>query len=315
VVISTNDLQYGNEVKKIDVVFGDDANTTVESFQMKSEGARSMALRILVCTILGLAGALPALALHLPLLWIVIFAVFGAAWGGVLAALGGYVLQPLAIIGLILDVTWSLLNTLTGLVWLLVCLIRGTLGDQTANGQRSGTLVVAGAALPGASATTIGNIIGGDWLAHEEVHVWQARIFGPLYWLIYLCSYAANMLARFMTLRFNDPHWEAYGRVVMEDWAEWSCPAGGPNGNNGKIYWGWWLLMLVMAALNALFILAIVVSLPPLHATGPWSHLPVPAWLIGVLGLLAYALVRSAIHRNDDHSADTPDLAPSAGVS
>jgi len=154
----------------------------------------------------------------------VAFVVFGAVYGLLTGRKEIYSIGPRPIWSFILDVSWSSLNTVTGLFWMIWCAAKGTFQPPEEKTQKRGILVFSGAALPGADATTIGNVMGGEWLLHETVHVQQARIFGPFYWPIYLLSYLTNLISRAITGRIHDLHWEAYGRVVMEDWAYHAAP-------------------------------------------------------------------------------------------
>jgi len=222
------------------------------------------------------------------LIYIVVSGILGAT----AAALDIYVARPLSLLGLALDVTWSLPNTLIGYVlWLPVCVIRGNARIISIDAQRSGTVVISNAALPGADASTLGTVIGGLWLLHEEVHVWQARIFGPFYWPLYLLSYFANLIVLVCTLRVADLHWSAYGRVHMEDWAFAAAPRG-----STELNWGWWLLWFFLVTLN---LACLVVVLAAFHALKPYvGFAHVIPWWIGVIGLLLYALIRSFFARS-----------------
>lgn len=237
--------------------------------------------RIILGVLFGaiLAGAFGFFLLPEP--WPIGLAAFGALWGGIGLGAGIYRPRALSLLGLALDVTWSLPNTLTGIVWLVICAARGRGQLVSVDTQRSGTLVITGAAAPGADATTLGNVIGGKWAAHEETHVWQARLFGPLYWPLYLASYLANLAVRVVTLRFTNLHWRAYGRVVLEDWAYWSDPNFATD-----VDWGGWFLGFLLALLN-LACLLLLLRLVPV------GGLPVAPWLLGLAGLLLYALIRS----------------------
>jgi len=128
-----------------------------------------------------------------------------------------YDFAPRTIWAFILDVSWSAINTTVGLVWMIWCAIRGTFDNTTAEAKKRGVVLFLGqdAALPGADASTLGTVMGGSWMLHEAVHVQQARIFGPLYWPVYLLSYFTALIARAVTFRFHRIHWQAYGRVVI----------------------------------------------------------------------------------------------------
>ena len=112
------------------------------------------------------------------------------------------------------------------------------------------------AAPPGADATTLGTVMGGKWLLHESVHVQQARIFGFFYWFIYLASYFTALIMRAVRFNFTRIHWEAYGRVVMEDWAYFATPSKDPPLTSVEvgpsIMWGG------LAVINAFAILVLM---------------------------------------------------------
>lgn len=120
---------------------------------------------------------------------------------GVGAALGGIFSAPLAVAAtsavrrarpypqgsrgwalLALDVTWSALNTWAGALFLYVLRLRGNRlePDRSAG---SGRVHLAEPAITG-YATTIGIVVAGcssRLERHEQVHVFQARLLGPLY--------------------------------------------------------------------------------------------------------------------------------------
>ena len=179
---------------------------------------------------------------------------------------------------------------------MIYCAAKGSFTPPTAETKKRGIIMFSGAALPGADATTIGTVMGGNWLVHEAVHVQQARIFGPFYWPVYLMSYVTNMLVRFLTGRFKDPHWQAYGRVLMEDWAYRAAPA-----SKVKIFPSvlWFLLTLV----NALAFGVLTAHLPVIGALPLAIGLAVLPWWIGLVVLLVYALGRSFMPKADEPAA------------
>lgn len=82
----------------------------------------------------------------------------------------------------LLDSTWSAPNTLAGAVFLLHQRRRGN-AEVPDRSRGSGSLWLSERAIPG-YATTIGIVKAGsnDRVdAHEDVHVQQARLLGPLY--------------------------------------------------------------------------------------------------------------------------------------
>jgi hypothetical protein len=222
-----------------------------------------------------------------------------AAFGFVTGLAGIYALRPLSIFYFVIDTTWSALNTVTGLLFLIWCAIKGTYQTPTETTQDWGTIHFTGAALGGAGATTIGTVMGGQWLLHETVHITQGRIFGPFYWPTYLISYALNMLVRFLTIRFHDPHWEAYGRVVMEDWAYAAAPH-----SSFKI--SAWIGFFFLGLLNALAIAVAFAPIPVAGAIPAAIGLGLVPWWIGLIVLVIYALVRSFFKKSEPHAESPP---------
>jgi hypothetical protein len=83
------------------------------------------------------------------------------------------------------DCTWSLPNTLAGLLFLGFALLRHNRLDRDA-GRATGNIRLAESVIPG-FATTVGPVIAGAApriLPHERIHVFQARLFGPFYGLL-----------------------------------------------------------------------------------------------------------------------------------
>ena len=201
-----------------------------------------------------------------------------------------YEFGPRTILAFMLDVSWSSINTVTGLIWMIWCAIRGTFDNTNAEARKRGIVLFSGknAALPGADATTLGTVIGGKWMLHEAVHVQQARIFGPFYWPAYLISYASAMIARFITGRFSDPHWEAYERVVMEDWAYRAAPDGAATIKIATA-----VLWFFLALINTLAVAVLFAVVPGLGALPTLIGLAFVPWWIGLIVIVLYAIGRS----------------------
>jgi len=97
-----------------------------------------------------------------------------------------------------LDSTWSLGNTMSGLVAHAVAAARGDAGYSEALSRRRNRHVYSRGFQPRAHfATTLGNVVNGAGdltkprraklvTDHEDVHVWQARGFGPAYPVLYV---------------------------------------------------------------------------------------------------------------------------------
>ena len=227
-----------------------------------------------------------------------------------------YSLEPRAIWAFVLDASWSAINTVTGLIWMIWCLVKGTLQPPIEATQKRGIWHFAGsprqkdAALPGADATTLGPVMGGVWLLHESVHVQQARIFGFFYWFVYLGSYLFALLLRVVRFNFTRIHWEAYGRVVMEDWAYFSAPDREPELTSVEV--GPTILWLGMALINCFGIFVLFAPIPGLGALPALLGLAVIPWWIGLIVLLLYAIVRSFFVGSDPESKRLAALAAAA---
>jgi hypothetical protein len=198
---------------------------------------------------------------------------------------GIYTIGFFSILGFILDVSWSLINSVGALVWLIVCLVTDSGAvDPTDDSQRSGTFVFARNPRGGPyGATTIGTCIAGGWCSHEETHVWQARLFGPAYFLTYVVSYGLNVIFRLCTFQVGDISLEGYYRICMEDWA---YAAGALSG--GDIDWGMWLLWFTLTALYVGLLVTLVVGFAlKLLVVG----------FIGLGGIVLYSIIRALCPR------------------
>jgi hypothetical protein len=203
----------------------------------------------------------------------------GAVYSAIAFGNGIYRLRFFSALGYGLDMTWSLLNTLAGVVWMIACRAAGatlTVNDDT---RRSGTFSYDKNPRGGGyDATTIGTVIGGGWSSHEEVHVWQGRLFGPLYMVIYMIALGMNMLARLVTGKTADLAFAAYRRICWEDWAYWAGTHPG-----GTIKWGGWLAGFGLCLLYVALLLMIPLGV---------AHSVVLA-VVGALGLVAYSIIRA----------------------
>jgi hypothetical protein len=253
----------------------------------------------------GLVFAAVAVAVQIIAVPFLIRPLFDLSWGATAAiTIGGaalfapygffvgwkelYAFSPRTIWAFTLDVSWSGINTVTGFFWLVWCAAKGTLRTDCDEAKHRGICVYQDVALPGAVASTLGPVIGGTWLLHEAVHVQQARIFGPFYWPVYLLSYASAMIARLITGRFRDPHWEAYERVVMEDWAYRAAP-----GLATKLNVKTSILWFFIALLNAVAVGVLIAPIPGVGALPALIGLKAIPWWTGLVVMVLYALFRS----------------------
>jgi hypothetical protein len=231
------------------------------------------------------AGKAPAKS-SAPLIIALVCGALSAAYSAVAFGKRAYTIGVFSILGYLLDVTWSLLNTMAGfLVWAPACLIIGANSlDSTSDSQRSGTLVFDKNPRGPTWVTTIGTVIAGKWCSHEETHVWQARIFGPAYLLLYGVSLLLNMLFRLITGHVAAIGDEAYYRVCFEDWA---YTAGSTSGSD--INWGMWFLWFSLSAVYA--------ALFALLAAGIATNMTL-LLIVGSVGVVAYCLIRAFTPRN-----------------
>lgn len=195
---------------------------------------------------------------------------------------GIYRMRPLSILGYVLDMSWSLLNTAASLlVWLPACLVAGgAFVEPDDRSRRSGTFVYSENPRGGDyDATTVGTVIAGGWSSHEEMHVWQARIFGPLYLPLYGLSLVLNMLFRLCTGNTEDVAKQAYYRVCFEDWA---YSAGSASGE--EINFGAWILWFLLSLIYASCVVLIFV--------GAFAGILLLS-IFAAVGLVVYSLIRA----------------------
>ena len=250
------------------------------------------ALRILLGIVAGFGIAFASLylilhfALQLNDTTAMLVAAGGGLIGGIYSAVafgrGVYGFGPFSILGYLFDMSWSLPNTAASLlVWLPACMIAG--GDFVEpddKSRRSGTFVYRDNPRGGGyDATTIGTVIGGGWSSHEEVHVWQARMFGPLYLPVYGVSWLLNLLFRLCTGKLDELVLQAYYRVCFEDWA---YSAGSSSGSD--IRWGGWILWFLLSLIYASSVVLIIVG-----AVAGLALLSLSA----AVALVAYGLIRA----------------------
>jgi len=132
---------------------------------------------------------------------------------------------PRGVAAFVLDSTWALGTTMSGLVAHAVGAARGDAGYSEGLSRRRNRHVYARGFQPRKGfATTFGNVVNGAGDVtkprrvrlvddHEDVHVWQARGFGPLYPILYVGWMAGGALggAALWALRRRD---ESFTKVV-----------------------------------------------------------------------------------------------------
>jgi hypothetical protein len=151
---------------------------------------------VVVCLMLYLVGAATGLG----------FGFHGLAVAGLIAGLlygleagivGSYALhRAKGWVELLVDLTWSLPNTLFGLI--VGNLIYIFIGNPSPAESRDQGWIVFKPRGSSAFGTTVLQTLGtvnlGGAGAHERVHLLQSRLFGPLYLIIFGLNYVVNFL-------------------------------------------------------------------------------------------------------------------------
>ena len=125
---------------------------------------------------------------------LIVTAIFGVM--GVIHAVRMYQAETyvsgLGFLGFLLDNSWGLPNTVIGSLFATI-----TVGMKIDNTMSKGSsrLVTSNGIFGKHYATTFGNVTTGTLVPrHEMVHVYQARLLGPLFYPIYVANYVLNLL-------------------------------------------------------------------------------------------------------------------------
>ncbi|MEU8004592.1 glycine zipper family protein [Catellatospora sp. NPDC049111] len=121
----------------------------------------------------------------------VVIAVVAVPYGWAVGRVRAYPASPRGVALFAVDHSWSLVNTIAGAGFLAVNLARGHHLDPPRCCHR-GRIDVHEQAIQG-YATTLGNVVAGGTAAnerHEDLHVRQARLLGPLYLPLVGLNYA-----------------------------------------------------------------------------------------------------------------------------
>jgi len=140
----------------------------------------------------------------------IVFAVLGLIHGIRLAQAESY-FDAGGFFAFLWDHSWSLPNTMIGSVW---CLITIGIGIDSSKSRGTGRLVLNSGIFPGFD-TTIGNVTAGNSVdVHEGIHVWQARLFGPLLYPIWVVNYVINTVIPWW-LFFTHPGPANFGKYFV----------------------------------------------------------------------------------------------------
>ena len=161
--------------------------------------AISAVLTVVLCVVVppGLLLAVTAALGSPATTWALVLAVVMLAYGIVAAVVGAYDLgSPLGWLMLVVDLTWSLPNTVFGAItglWLYA--IWGS--PSKGNSEGRGWISYSPRSATGFGndvLQTLGTVNLGGSGQHERMHLLQARIFGPLYLPIFGLSYVVTFL-------------------------------------------------------------------------------------------------------------------------
>ncbi|MEV4765446.1 glycine zipper family protein [Micromonospora chokoriensis] len=155
-------------------------------------GILSAAIQVILGALSGfLAGGTIGL-----LIGAVVGLVVGAVFGWAVTSAGVYAPDARGIFLFVVDHTWSLLNTVVGAIYLAVHLIFGHSLDRPTSAGSGRVCVVEG--VSPRYATTIGTVCAGASSGiqrHEDVHIFQGRLLGPLYIPLVLANYVLFTIA------------------------------------------------------------------------------------------------------------------------
>ncbi|MET8526349.1 glycine zipper family protein [Micromonospora sp. NPDC005172] len=120
----------------------------------------------------------------------------GAAFGWAVTSAGVYAPDARGIFLFVVDHTWSLLNTVVGAIYLVAHLVFGHSLDRPTSSASGRVSLIEG--VSPRYATTIGTVCAGSSPSiqrHEDVHIFQARLLGPLYIPLVLANYVLFTIA------------------------------------------------------------------------------------------------------------------------
>jgi hypothetical protein len=148
-------------------------------------------------SLFGLIGALIGL---------VVFGAFAVPYGMAVAAGKMYDGDAINIWRFIFDATWSSLNTAAAAIYYGVHLVTGNTLNVALT-QGTGAIWLDKGVVP-QYATTIGTVKAGSNASiddHEMIHVFQARLFGPLYLILVGINYVIASIVPYWLLMKHKP--------------------------------------------------------------------------------------------------------------
>ncbi|WP_027345470.1 hypothetical protein [Hamadaea tsunoensis] len=138
--------------------------------------------------------------------------------------------DPVGWVALVVDMTWSLPNTIWGLFWgNVIFWFIGTPSRTASEGQ---TWISFSGRLGKGTLQTHGTINLGGAGQHEKLHLMQARVFGPLFLPLYLAFYAITAVLQVLWCAL--PGWIA----VVAGWRQ-KVPLQPPAASVVGGFFGW----------------------------------------------------------------------------
>ncbi len=166
------------------------------------DGLKGFLTVVLSTAIFGVAGLLVGMGLaHAAVPGLFVGIVLGLVYGLFAGVLLAYDLgSAVGWLELLVDLTWSLLNTLFGLViGIPLYLLFGNPSKTQSQGQAWVSFAPRGSGTFGNQVLqTLGTVNLGGAGQHERMHVLQARIFGPLYLPLFAANYMMTGLIQLL---------------------------------------------------------------------------------------------------------------------
>jgi hypothetical protein len=131
----------------------------------------------------------------------------GCFFGWAVAAGKVYSADASGVLIFIVDHTWSMLNTLVGSIYLVAHFIFGHTLDRATSQGSCRVSIVEG--VSPSYATTIGTVCAGaspGIQRHEDVHILQARLLGPIYLPLTVTNYVLWTIAPIWLLWHDRPN-------------------------------------------------------------------------------------------------------------
>ncbi len=138
--------------------------------------------------------------------------VFAIVYGRAVAQCRPYQGSALGVWRCIVDATWSAVNTWAGAIYYGLHRLAGNRHDVARSTGRGSIWLVNG--VVSRYATTIGPVKAGSNAAidsHEEIHILQARLFGPFYMPLVVANYVVATIVPYWLLFYDKDRYPVRG--------------------------------------------------------------------------------------------------------